>query len=289
MAWVRWSRWSVFAACVLSMMLGEARGESAADTGRKGSEVPVDEEPRETEYHVGTGDVLKVEVYGEPDLSKEYEISPQGRINVPFVGAVDVDNLTPDQVASRLEELWGADYLVNPHVAVRVQSFGSKPVQVLGAVHKPGEYYLTGPTTVLDILAQAGGIIAEKSAREVQIKRQDQEVSNPITVNLDRLMSFGDGNQDLRAGDVVYVPEGLFVYLLGEVNKSGPVVYYDGITVARALTAAGGPTTTARLRRVYVIRSRDRIKINLKHVLQGKDPDFPLKPGDQVYLEESVF
>jgi len=178
---------------------------------------------------------------------------------------------------------------VDPQVTVRVETFASRKVNVVGAVRKPGVIPLTGPTTLLDILSEAGGVVAERSSQEVQVKRARTGEIEPLVVNLERLLSAGEGNVTLEAGDVVYVPEGAFVFVSGQVGKPGQVPWRDGLTVTQAMVAAGGPVRTANLRKAYILREGGRIEINLRRVMKGKDADVPIQQGDQLFVDESVF
>ena len=253
--------------------------------------VPESDDPQASvsSYLVGAGDELAWQVYGEPELAGQVVVSSQGTINLPLLGEIRVEHMTPDGIARHLEQLLEREYLVDPHVNVTVVLYQSQPVQVLGAVKNPGVFHLTRPTTLLEMLALAGGVISQNSIREVHIKRDGDGSTEPIVVNLDRLLANAEGNIELRAGDVVHIPEGVVVYVAGQVEKPGVVPYQDGITLTQALTGAGGPTTSAKLREVYILRDGERMVLNLKRIIQGRDADVALEPGDQVFLEQSVF
>src|SRR5260370_42125944 len=109
------------------------------------------------EYTIGPRDVLGITVWGQADLSRDYGVDPDGFIPFPLIGRVKAAGSTPKELATQLTELLGKDYLVNPQVIVAVKEYLSQKVQVLGAAEKPGVYYLTGPTTLLKILAMPGG------------------------------------------------------------------------------------------------------------------------------------
>jgi polysaccharide export outer membrane protein len=240
-------------------------------------------------YQLGVGDAVKVEVYGEDDLCGSYQIYEGGYINFPLVGKVQVQGLTLPSVAEVLSTQLGERFLVDPHVSVHIDRYSSQPVQVLGAVAKPGVFYLEGQTTVRQILALSGGIIAEKAIKEVRVERQQGGERQVMVLKLDRLLSDGENDLTLQAGDVVNVVEGMVVYVSGEVKETGAVPYWDGLTVTQALAEAGGPGTYAKMREAYVLRGGERIVFNLKRVLQGRDEDPVLKPGDQLVIEESMF
>lgn len=240
-------------------------------------------------YALGVGDAVKVEVYGEQDLCGSFQVYEGGYINYPLVGKIRVQGLTLPGVAEELERQLGERFLVEPHVTVDIDRYSSQPVQVLGAVDKPGVFYLEGHTTVRQILAMAGGVISEKAVKEVRVERQVSGERDVMVVKLDRLLTDGENDIVLQAGDVVNVVEGMVVYVSGEVKETGAVPFWDGLTVTQALAEAGGPGTYAKLREAYVLRDGQRIVFSLKRVLQGRDEDPLLQPGDQLIIEESMF
>lgn len=240
-------------------------------------------------YALGVGDAVKVEVYGEQDLCGSYQVYEGGYITYPLVGKVPVVGLSLSQLADELTLQLAERFLVNPNVTVRIDRYSSQPVQVLGAVAKPGVFYLEGHTTVRQILALAGGVEAEKAVKEVRIERQVSGRRETTVLKLDRLLTDGENDLVLQGGDVVNVVEGMVVYLSGQVKEPGAVPYQDGITVSRALAEAGGLGDYAKKREAYVLRDGERIVFNLRRLLNGRDEDFVLQPGDQLVIETSVF
>lgn len=240
-------------------------------------------------YQVGPGDVIKVKVYNEADLSGSYPVGETGGIDLPLVGIYAVSGQDVEEIARGLTAVLEKDFLVDPQVSVQVETFASRKVKVMGAVRKPGVFSLTGEDTLLDVLAAAGGVVTERSSAEVQVKRARTGELEPLIVGLDDLMSRGEGNIQLQAGDTVYVPEGVFVYISGQVVKPGQINWREGMTVSQAILAVGGPMKTANLRKAYILRSGERVSVNLRRVLKGKDPDVPMQQGDQLFVDESVF
>jgi protein involved in polysaccharide export with SLBB domain len=114
--------------------------------------------PLAQEYTIGPGDILKITVWGHEDLSKDYPVTLDGRVPFPLIGSVQAAGLTTSQLAARLRDLLEKDYLVNPQVIVAVREYLSSKVHVMGEAEKPGLFYLTGPTTLLEILSKAGGL-----------------------------------------------------------------------------------------------------------------------------------
>jgi polysaccharide export outer membrane protein len=240
--------------------------------------------PATASYVVGARDVLHIEVFEEEGLTGDYVVAEDGTIDFPLVGRLPVDGLSPGAVDELLTARLASDFLVSPQVKVQVGSFASKPVRVLGAVKKPGVYPLSGPTSVLELIALAGGMAAD-GVSEVRITRRG--LPDPLVIRLDEAGS-DESAWMLQDGDTVQVPPPKVVYVAGEVLKPGSVSYGEGLTISQAIILAGGAKPTASLRKVWIKRGPEQIRVNLKRVLQGKDQDIFLKPDDQVLLSESV-
>ena len=151
-------------------------------------------------YRLDERDAIDVMVYGEASLSGKYIVHQGGVVDLPLLHEVKVAGMFPLQAAALIEGLLRERFLVDPHVTVQVATFGSKPVQVLGGVKNPGVYYLSGPTSLLEILAKAGGMDGDRSTREVHVQHGQEP---PVVVDLDKLVGSGEGNLTLQADDVV--------------------------------------------------------------------------------------
>lgn len=239
------------------------------------------------QYPVGARDTLAIDVYDEKNLSGSFTIDDEGCLDLPLIGRVHVSGMTSSEIDDLLTGMLGKDYLVNPQVTVRISAFGSKPVQVLGGVDKPGTYYLGGADTLLEVLTMAGGV-KDATAIEIRVQRPSQG-GEPLVANLDALLERGKGNLTLMAGDVVYVPPGPVVYVSGEVGKPGVVPFLDGLSVIEAINRAGGATSRASMRKVYVLRDGRRSRINAARILKGRAEDIDVRPDDHIYVGPSVF
>lgn len=264
-----------FAALLLSalaLMGRPSRAEEGTDT---------------TLYRVGPADTLAIQVYDEEDLSGPFVVEEDGSIDVPLLGKVAVEGMTPTQIDDTLTSQLAARFLVNPQVSVRVTEFASRPVQILGAVKKPGTYYLKGNTTLLDVLTLAEGV-TDESAFELRIQHK-APITTTDVVKLEPLVATGEGNLQLQPGDVIFVPRGPLVYVSGQVDSPGTVPFLDGLTMMQALNKAGGTTRSANLRSVFILRDGQRIKVNAKRILMGKAADVTLFPDDHLLVKESAF
>lgn len=237
------------------------------------------------QYEVGPGDGLQVQVYGEAGLTGQFPVDPSGVLDFPLLGRVPVDGLTTGEIATSLRERLAAGFLVSPNVTVAVAAYRSQPVQVLGAVAKPGLYFLRGPTTVMQILSEAGGVHVD-GVNEVRVTKGGRE--DQLTVlPYDRLLAQGGAEQMLAGGDIVFVPQSL-VSVMGSVGKPGEIAFREGLTVSNCIAAAGGALPTANLGRLYILRGEKRIKVNLRKVLSGRAEDIVLMPGDRLFVPESA-
>ena len=236
-------------------------------------------------YQLGEGDVLTVKVHGETDYGGQVIIGSGGQADFPFIGPMVVEGLTTQDVRSLVTTALEADYLVKPKVSVWIEKYGSQEVRVLGAVRNPGVYFLRKPTRITEILAEAGGVLENENVTEIQYRSTEGQEILPMQGLLER----GEGDTLVRRGDVVYVPRGEVVYLSGEVERPGAVPMEKGLTILQAITKAGGPRRTARLSGAYILREGSRIAVNVRRILNGRDADIQLLPGDQVVIRESVF
>jgi polysaccharide biosynthesis/export protein len=252
-------------------------------TLQAGGAVP-DGSPATTDYRIGAGDVVWVEVYGEA-FGGKFVVSSSGAIRFPYCDVVEVGGRTVFEAEQRLRTCLADGYLNDPQLSVRIEEYKSQQVEVLGAVGKPGAYALQGETTLRSVIGQAGGIQADKTTGRVVVTRQGGE---RLVVLQDEVDGPG-GGMVLQRGDVVSVEEGAVVYVGGEVQKPGAIGFIDGLTVTQALMRAGGPTGIARLRGAYLLREGedDRISVNLRKMLRGKDADLVMKPGDRLVIQES--
>jgi polysaccharide export outer membrane protein len=167
------------------------------------------------EYRIGPGDVLRLFVWKEPDLSGEVTVRFDGKVTVPLLGDVDASSRTPEQLASEVSKSMKR-FLVAPQVTLSVVNSNSARFFVLGQVMRPGDFPLRGRTTVLQALALAGGFREFAKTDSIVIVRQADSLSLPagkpaetfLTVNYKRLESAKDVGEDilLRPGDTVLVP-----------------------------------------------------------------------------------
>lgn len=176
--------------------------------GLKATEIPP---PATDDTTLGPGDAFSVRVYGEDAMSGSHQVAPDGTINFPLLGPVEVAGLEPPEVAKELEtRLRERDLLRNPHVSVYVERYASKRVSVMGAVANPGTFPLEPGMTVVEAITRAGGFsaLADQDGTIVTRRLGDETVRYRVPVA--RVTKGEAQDIEVAAGDIIYVPERLF-------------------------------------------------------------------------------
>lgn len=245
------------------------------------------------EYVLAAGDVVKITVYDNPDLTTVARINDAGRISFPLLGEVSIANLNPVDAGTRIaNQLKRGGFIRNPQVNVFVESYHSPMVSILGEVQKPGKYQARDPETedvktVSDLLVLAGGLKETAAHYLTVIKKQKGGKSVYQQVDLTALLHRGDMSQNLPVseGDVVFVPRMDMFYIYGEVQKPGAYRLERDMTVMQALAVGGGLTPRGTQRGIVIKRRGQDGKV---HSYRSKLPD-KLQPDDVVYVKESWF
>ncbi|MBI1260829.1 MAG: polysaccharide export protein [Rhizobiales bacterium] len=150
------------------------------------------------DYKLGSGDKLRVNVFGEDDLSGEFDVTGTGKVSLPLIGQVQAMGLTLDQFSEEVANKLRDGYLTNPKVSVEVLNY--RPFYIIGEVTTPGQYPYTNGMTVLNAVAVAGGFTYRANEDKVLITRGDaKEVEYKLTQAVKVL-----------PGDIVKIPERFF-------------------------------------------------------------------------------
>jgi polysaccharide biosynthesis/export protein len=159
-----------------------------------------------SQYTIGVADILRVNVWKNTDLSQTVTVAPDGFVSLPLLGNVNVAGLSTDQLGTLLTGKY-ASYVVTPQVTVSVVDIRSRAVFVMGQVGKAGSYPLLAPTTVLQLIAQAGGLTPFAKRKNIYVLRASMGQSQKIPFNYVKVIH-GDtrANIVLEPGDTVIVP-----------------------------------------------------------------------------------
>ncbi len=240
------------------------------------------------EYTVGDGDVLKINVYENEDLSTTVRVSADETIRVPLLGEVSVKDLTVSEVAFMLEDRFADGYLVSPQVDVFIKEYRSKNAIILGQINRPGQYELRGPITFLEFVSKAGGFTKDAGSKAT-IKRGNPEEpgKDKIVIDLNQLIKEGEASLNImiRDGDNIYIAKADTYYITGEVTEPGAYQLEPGMTVIKAIAQAEGFTEIAQKKKIRIIR-----EINgEKEVLEDVSMDERVLAEDVIVVPESFF
>lgn len=305
---------------VLQASFGQANPPAQVtvqQTNEKIQTLATSSHPKLEETPIGSGDLLHIDVFDVPELSRDVRVSDAGDISFPLIpGKIQASGLSTFQLEKSLEELLLENGLVShPDVSVFIREQNSQPVSVVGAVAKPMVYQLIRPTTLLEILAQAGGI-SDDAGSVVLVTRpiSGAPTAPPVgarpadaapdtqtmTIRLQDLLESGDPSYNIQVfgGDVVSVPRAGIVYVLGAgiAQPGGYVIQGHGeqVTALKAVALAHGTTGYAKSDSAVILRTngvtgqRDQIPVHLKQIENHKQEDVPMQSNDILYVPDST-
>jgi polysaccharide export outer membrane protein len=246
-------------------------------------------------YRLGEGDRLELSVFGQEDMKQTMEVRADGTVQFPLIGIMPVAGRTLASVRSELETRL-KDFLVTPQVSLDIKDYQSQPVNVVGEVEKPGTYYLKGPTTLMDIMAQAGWMTREAGNEIIVTRHVDGTDGETRQINIakDDLLTGGSKfNPRLQSGDVITVGPKQFFYIRGEVSKPGQYPLVDRPTLMKAVSIAEGLTPYAKKKGIEINRNvngkQTKLVFDLKAIEERKAEDILLLPGDVVIVPRRLF
>lgn len=247
-----------------------------------------------TSATLAPGDVLKISVYGNPDLATTTRVMPDGKITFPLIGVVAVGGVSPVEAERRIADaLVSGGFVRNAAVSVFVEQRSAavtSSVTLLGQVGQPGTYSLDtespeGVSNLVSLLARAGGT-TEQAADYCYLIRQQNGQSNKQRIDLDDLLRNGNlaVNIPLNNGDIVLVPEMDVFYIYGEVQKPGRYKLERDMTVMQGLSVASGMTPRGSIKGIMLNRKDGNTIRTLASNLDDR-----MQPNDVVYVRTAVF
>ena len=268
---------------------------------------------KQGDYVIGTGDLLGIEVFDVPELSRDVRVNETGYISLPLMPSkVRAGGLTPFQLQDKLAELLQTNGLVSmPQVTVSMKEQHGEPITVTGSVRTPMVIQAVRQTTLLQVLSQAGGI-SESAGTSVIVTRpapkgselaDPDDISGPsssqtFTISLSDILESGESrfNIPLIGGDVVSVPRAGIIYVVGAVSRPGGFLLQndlDHMTTLKMLSLAGGATSTAKVKNSVILRKnpdtgkRDQVPVDLSKVMHLKTEDVQLESNDILFVPDS--
>lgn len=248
----------------------------------------------EANYRITEEDMLRMDVWGEPQLSNmQMPVTPGGKISVPYLGDIQAVGLTQAELSQQIaKKLADAQIIYEAKVQITVVSLHRPQVRVLGAVQRPGSFDFKDGDRVLDAIAQGGSYTDDAMLESASITHKASDESIPI--DLKKLFN-GDLSQnfELKNGDAIYIPHENYnnkIYVLGQVNRPGQYSLKDNTTVLAAIGLAQGQTEQGSLRNTVVVRGDpkkpERVKVNMNALFDRGDisQNIALQPGDIVIV-----
>ncbi len=246
---------------------------------------------------IGSGDLIEVTMFENPDLSGRFRVDENGDLTVPLIGRVHVEGLTADNAARLIEQRYVEAQIFPPgkaYATVFISEYTTQRITVSGEVKSPGVYPALGIRKLNDVITAAGGVTITAASKVVITHRDDP--GNPITVNYNpEALSPVIPDVQIFPGDTLVVPRAGIVYVVGNVARAGGYVL-DGrntLTVEEVMALAGGSARAPALKRVQLVRSlpdgrKEAITIPVNLIYKGQAPDVALKDGDILYVPTST-
>lgn len=285
-----------------------------SETNDRIAQLALASDVRQGDYLIGAGDLLGIDVFDVPELSRDVRVNETGYISLPLMPSkVRATGLTPFQLQDKLAELLQTNGLVStPQVTVSVKEQHSQPITVIGAVRNPMVIQPLRRTTLLQALSQAGGISPEAGSTVIVTRGATASsdssdsadasatpVPQTFTIRLSDILDSGDShfNIPLVGGDVVSVPRAGIIYVVGAVNKPGGFLLendLDRMTMLKMVSLAGGTTSTAKMNKAVILRKnpdtgqRDQVPVDLSKIMHMKTQDIQLQANDILFVPDSA-
>ena len=271
-----------YAAFVMGLCLGCGGITSARAQGATAMAVAA------TEYRLGSGDVVRINVYQNPDLTLETRVTEAGIVSYPLLGAIRLGGLSVTAAEKLIADgLRSGNFVKQPQVTLVVMQVRGNQASVLGQVNRPGRYPIeVTDMRLTDLLAMAGGAAQGGADTVVVTGSRD---SQPYRLEVDLPLLFAPGGKDkdivILNGDTVWVDRQPLVYIYGEVQRPGPMRLERGMTLMQSLATGGGLTLRGTEKGIRVHRKAANGKVQvITPALDDKMLD-----GDVVYVRESLF
>lgn len=240
------------------------------------------------DYKLGADDVIRVQVWGKPELGGSYTVDPNGDVVLPLIGRVTASGQTAGELGAVLKDRYSILFPAITEVLVSVEGYYSRKVVVLGEVRSPGPLVFVQIPSIWDVLIRAGGTTPAADLHRVEVSRKEARAGEEQTVTVD--LSKGSEKTPketlptLRPGDTIIVPSRKEagepqdeIQLMGAVRQPGFYSADVAVRVSSALVAAGGPLDNANLSHVRLLRRTEdgvvTYDIDFDEYLKAGSPD----------------
>ena len=240
------------------------------------------------DYKLGPGDIIRIVVFQNPDLTLDTRVSESGAITYPLIGAVQIGGMSIEAAEKQIAKgLKSGGFVQQPQVNIALTQVRGNQVSVLGLVNRPGRFPLeTSNTRLSDLLAMAGGV-AQSGSDIVVITGIREGKSFRKEVDFPAIYLGDRSSEDIvvAGGDVVYVHRAPSYYIYGEAQRPGSYRIERGMTIQQAMAQGGGTTLRGM---EYWIRLHRK---NAEGKIESFTPDKHdlVQADDVIYIRESFF
>jgi polysaccharide export outer membrane protein len=275
---VRFLRAAMLVAAIAAVGLPAAAQPAAAPA----APAPVNE------YRLGSGDVIRISVYQNPDLTLETRVSEAGVVSFPLLGSVRLGGQSVTGAEKLIADgLRSGNFVKQPQVTIVVVQVRGNQASVLGQVNRPGRFPIeVADMRLTDLLAVAGGVAP--SGADVLVVTGTRN-GQPFRTVIDLPSVFAPGGRDkdliVLNGDTVWVERQPVVYIYGEVQRPGPMRLERDMTVMQSLATGGGLTQRGTEKGIRVHRKGADGKVQVITPVM----DDRMQDGDVIYVRESLF
>jgi polysaccharide biosynthesis/export protein len=242
---------------------------------------------------IGSGDLLEVTMFENPDLSGRFRVDDRGDITVPLIGVVHVEGATAEEAAVMIERRFVEAQILQPgesHATVFIAEYATQGITVTGEVKSSGVYPALGVRTLNDVISAAGGVTLTAASKVIITHQRDPDHQVAVEYIPEALKPVIP-NVQIYPGDTVMVPRAGIVYVVGNVNRPGGYIL-DGrqdLTVEQVMALAGGSGHAAEIKRAQVVRTledgrKESITVPINLIYKGQAPDMALKDGDVLFV-----
>jgi polysaccharide export outer membrane protein len=261
-------------------------------------------------FTLGPGDRLDIEIMDDPTTRSTVLVGPDGRVYYYLLPGLDVWGLTLAQAKTRLEHELTKYIRSEPRLAVALHTVESKRVWLLGQLRTPGIYPLATETSLLELIARAGGPASSSGPASLESAAMRSGLSSPteesadlqhsfvirqgqlVPVDFQRLLLQGDLSQNiyLQPDDFVYLASAVTqnIYVLGAVGQPKVISFTGQISLVSAIARAGGTVKDAYLSHVAIVRGSmtepSIAVVDYQEIVRGRAPDILLEPRDIVHV-----
>lgn len=240
------------------------------------------------EYRLGSGDVVRITVYQNPDLTLETRVSETGVVSYPLIGQVRLGGQSISAAERAIADgLRNGNFVKQPQVTIAVLQVRGNQANVLGQVNRPGRYPLeVADMKLTDLLAMAGGT-SVTGADIVVITGTRNGKPYRAEVDLPTIFASQARGEDvvIQNGDAIWVDRQPTVYIYGEVQRPGPMRLERGMTLMQSLATGGGLTLRGTEKGIRVHRKTADGKVEVI----TPNMDDRMRDGDVIYVRESLF